>query len=173
MEFFVENKLNPERFVPGDIHEQEHRKSAYMQAGIPLGVCWEIRYWYGSKYYRIMPDVIGLDTTLAVETVKDKGFTNVTVNGSNLNTKISKQEPPGGMYAHKVTTVELTAEDTVIVPSIEGLKFIDAKNQLKDIGLFLETKGNGLFCSNDQQPREGERVPRGRTVHVTMINILQ
>jgi PASTA domain len=109
MEFFVFDDQKPANMLPGDIHEQEERQSAYMQANIPLGVCFEIGYWYGSKYYRIVPDVIGRDTNLAVNTLHFEGFTTVELFGSNLNTKILKQEPPGGTYVQKATSVKLTA----------------------------------------------------------------
>ena len=140
-----------------------------MQANIPLGVCFEIGYWYRSKYYRIVPDVIGLDINLAVNTVNSEGFTTVELFGSNLNTKISKQEPPGGTYVHKATSVKLTAEDIVIVPWVVSLTFEGAEDLLKrrGLGAAVDGTGTGSWVKN-QKPEARERVARGSIVTLTM-----
>jgi PASTA domain len=164
MEFFLCAQRGCKEISTGDPFEHEDRMGKYELANIPVGISFEVRYWYESKYFRIVPDVIGLDTNLAVNTVHSKGFTTVELFGSNLDTKISKQEPPGGTYVHKATSVKLTAEGIVIVPHVLGEDLFSAISSIKNVGLAPKASGDGPMVTS-QNPSPGARVLPGSTVN--------
>jgi beta-lactam-binding protein with PASTA domain len=122
----------------GDSKEQEVRQSKYAQADVPLGVCWEIRWWYGSIWYRNTPDVTGRDISIAVQLIQNVGLVPV-IHGPTTNSKVVSQSPQGGAYLPIWSAgVTLTTASLVVLPNFKDWSYEDAKEWLDERGIHSE-----------------------------------
>ena len=75
MEYFVFDK--DRNIFPGYQIEHENRLFQYRQANIPVGVSWEVRWWYKSlhePHFAPLPDVIDLSANSAKTRIQNLGF---------------------------------------------------------------------------------------------------
>jgi hypothetical protein len=103
MEFFVSEASvsgeEPRGMYVGIPSEQEIRQSKYAQANVPLGACFELRWWYGSMWYRTVPDVTRRDISIALQLSDNAGVVAI-VTGPSTNSKVVSQNPQGGTYRY-------------------------------------------------------------------------
>jgi hypothetical protein len=74
--------------VPGDPYEIERREECYRHAGVPIGPCFEIRFWFRSLYEQVK------------YTNATTALTNVSYNNTALNQRIpvkSDDDPKNGV----------------------------------------------------------------------------
>jgi len=134
--------------------------------------------WYVSSSEEVVPKVIGLSDSEAIEKLSEYGFDAViadTSYGTNLPAgKIFLQKPEAGKIVKKGRTVYLYlsgGEQLVTVPPLKGKNIVDAKLALERVGLKLGQVE--LVASNypkdmifDQQYPEGAKLKKGETIKV-------
>jgi eukaryotic-like serine/threonine-protein kinase len=128
-----------------------------------------------------MPDVVGMNQSLAVSTIKGAGITIVDVTTSPVldATKIGivlLQSPLAGALVSPETNVSLEVggeTQNVVVPSVVGLDQASAKAQLDTVGLDVKVTQQtnsavkpGLVIS--QSPAAGQPVQKGSTVNIVV-----
>lgn len=134
--------------------------------------------WYVSSSEEVVPKVVGLSDSLAIEKLEDVGFEPVisdTSYGTNQPAgKIFLQKPEAGKIVKKGRTVYLFVsggEQLVTVPQLKGKNIVDAKLALERVGLKLGQVE--LVASNypkdmifDQQYVEGTKLKKGETIKI-------
>ncbi|MGQ9642989.1 MAG: PASTA domain-containing protein [Ignavibacterium sp.] len=134
--------------------------------------------WYVSSSEEVVPKVVGLSDSEAIEKLKDAGFEPVisdTSYGTNQPAgKIFLQKPEAGKIVKKGRTVYLFVsggEQLVTVPQLKGKNIVDAKLALERVGLKLGQVE--LIASNypkdmifDQQYVEGTKLKKGETIKI-------
>ena len=134
--------------------------------------------WYVSSSEEVVPKVVGLSDSEAIEKLEDAGFEPVisdTSYGTNQPAgKIFLQKPEAGKIVKKGRTVYLFVsggEQLVTVPQLKGKNIVDAKLALERVGLKLGQVE--LVASNypkdmifDQQYVEGTKLKKGETIKI-------
>lgn len=134
--------------------------------------------WYVSSSEEVVPKVVGLSDSEAIEKLEDAGFEPVisdTSYGTNQPAgKIFLQKPEAGKIVKKGRTVYLFVsggEQLVTVPRLKGKNIVDAKLALERVGLKLGQVE--LVASNypkdmifDQQYVEGTKLKKGETIKI-------
>jgi hypothetical protein len=180
MEFFVmDQNYNPPPMYFGVEGEQQYRQSKYMQANVPLGVCFEIGYWYGSLYYTRVPRVFGMGTRIAKQTVEQADLIPKVI-GVEEASYIKDQSPQSSHiefgkviynYAEKKSIVNLTTDvssTTVTVPPVVGARYRPAETAIVGAGLVAHPDGSKInTVVQEQRPDGGEQVERHTTVTLT------
>ncbi len=182
MELFVmDHNFDPPPIYFGVEAEQQYRQSKYMQANVPLGVCFEIRYWYGSLYYRRVPNALGMGTRIAKQLIEQADLV-PKVTGVQEQSYIKNQSPPASQiqpngvitynYVEKGSIVNLTTDassTTVIVPGVIGAKARVARRVILQAGLAPNFDGDQTnTVVGEQSPEGGDKVERGSEVALTM-----
>lgn len=134
--------------------------------------------WYVSSSEEVVPKVVGLSGSEAIEKLEDAGFEPVisdTSYGTNQPAgKIFLQKPEAGKIVKKGRTVYLFVsggEQLVTVPQLKGKNIVDAKLALERVGLKL---GQVEFVASnypkdmifDQQYVEGTKLKKGETIKI-------
>ena len=163
MEFFVFDEQG--NMPPGDPGEHVLRQRMYEEANVPIGISFEIRYWYGSLYYVTVPNVIGMDAGEARARIGLVGLVPIII-GSGTNAKVLSQSPLGGDFVAIGSNVSLTTSDIVLVPHVIGIPVEVASQDIQHAGLVPKFSGSGTWVS-DQSPGPGHSVARGSTVTMT------
>jgi hypothetical protein len=171
------NGFNMECFVfdghggmpPGDPEELQIRQSKYMQANIPVGVSFEIRYFIGAFYWVIVPDVVGMSKTAASQVITQANLVPKVI---GIHPSIKDQSPRGHTYAKKGSTVTLKTDSpniTVIVPGVLGAKAHVARPAIENAGLVAIFQGSTANTVVTQQsPDGGDEAQSGDKVYLTM-----
>lgn len=134
--------------------------------------------WYVSSSEEVVPKVVGLSDSEAIEKLEDAGFEPVisdTSYGTNQPAgKIFLQKPEAGKIVKKGRTIYLFVsggEQLVTVPQLKGKNIVDAKLALERVGLKLGLVE--LVASNypkdmifDQQYVEGTKLKKGETIKI-------
>lgn len=134
--------------------------------------------WYVSSSEEVVPKVVGLSDSEAIEKLEDAGFEPVisdTSYGTNQPAgKIFLQKPEAGKIVKKGRTIYLFVsggEQLVTVPQLKGKNIVDAKLALERVGLKLGQVE--LVASNypkdmifDQQYVEGTKLKKGETIKI-------
>lgn len=94
-EMFVFGDEVPRKAHPADPAQRSDSQRFYNEKGLPLGACYEIRHWYGSLYYRYVPNVIGMDPSSAEQAIQNRELVPSTV-VPIMTPKITGQRPGGG-----------------------------------------------------------------------------
>lgn len=134
--------------------------------------------WYVSSSEEVVPKVVGLSDSEAIEKLEDAGFEPV-ISDTSYETnqpagKIFLQKPEAGKIVKKGRTVYLFVsggEQLVTVPQLKGKNIVDAKLALERVGLKLGQVE--LVSSNypkdmifDQQYVEGTKLKKGETIKI-------
>jgi eukaryotic-like serine/threonine-protein kinase len=125
-----------------------------------------------------VPNVVGIDQSLAVAKVKNAGFTAHVVNEPSETVKkgvVSNQDPPAGSRQPKGNAVTITVSSGVpqtTVPDVKGKSQQDAFAALADANLkwsvaqVYSTLDPGTVTAQD--PKAGTKVPEKTVVHVNV-----
>ena len=123
-----------------------------------------------------VPKLIGYDLDTAKTALKRKNLTCRTV-GSG--TAVTGQIPAVGAVIPGNSTVilymgEEPPTDQVVVPSLKGLTYDQAKKKLNDLGLYMRASGVSYYYAAtkalDQSVGEGEVVDRGTVIPVRFVD---
>lgn len=134
--------------------------------------------WYVSSSEEVVPKVVGLSDSEAIEKLKDAGFGPIVADtsyGTNQPAgKIFLQKPEAGKIVKKGRTIYLFVsggEQLATVPQLKGKNIVDAKLALERVGLKLGQVE--LVASNypkdmifDQQYVEGTKLKKGETIKI-------
>lgn len=163
MEFFV---FGPDGIAmySGDPREQDNRQSKYKQANVPVGISFEIRYWYGSLYYRTVPNVEGKDTNRAFSEISHSDLVPI-FNGPALDWVVD-QSPEGGKFVPRISSVTLTTGGLVTVPNVRHLYVNEASTEIQRAGLRPNFTGGGEWVETQSPPKD-RLVPQGTIVTMT------
>jgi eukaryotic-like serine/threonine-protein kinase len=126
-----------------------------------------------------IPNVVGLDSTVAGQQLGALGLTVSTVSQSSDRVdagKVISTDPPAGQSAGKGATVKLVVSSgaaPVQVPDVTGLLEVDARDQLQ--GNFIVQKKTIQVADPAmagrvvaQSPDAGQKIPKGSTVTLTV-----
>lgn len=123
-----------------------------------------------------VPKVTGYDLNTAKTALKRKNLTCRTV---GEGTVVTGQIPAVGATIPGNSTVilymgEEVPADQVIVPSLKGLTYDQAKKKLNDLGLYLRASGVSYYSAAtkalDQSMGAGETVDRGTVIPVRFVD---
>ena len=121
-----------------------------------------------------VPNVVGMSVSEASSQLRDAGFTSAA-DGTGT---VTAQAPQAGAMVPKKTSIQLytsepaevydLSEDEVTVPDLSGLSVGAAYEKLDELGLKLQTAGDGRGKVVSQNPAAGKSVPAGTNVSVVL-----
>ena len=176
MEFFIfkDNPDDPAHpfIIPGDPIEQQQRQTKYLQANVPLGISFEIAYWYGSLYYQEVPRVIRMRTNIAKQLINQAGLVANVIGVEH--SYVTDQSPKWPDFVERGGTVNLTTGElstTVIVPGVLRVNARVAKRKIREVDLVPVISGSQTnTVVGEQSPDGGEEVERKSRVYLTMVH---
>jgi len=117
-----------------------------------------ITMWLATDKNKVqLPRVIGMDSTTALELLRERGF-QPKVSGREFNEDVPKdavlsQRPASGSWVQKNSEIRLVVSrgsDAVALPSLAGLPFVQAQQLLQAHGL---TVGRVAQVHSSQHPK--------------------